>query len=309
MACAKKCYNNYPTIVNNIPKEKNTYNNTLENFAKIDNNLASYQNAIGVSSNLAQICLTYSYNYPDKKYEDYICLLSVLAQVAIDNAKRSYDIDLNAEIELIKENMDIQEHGYPLFYADVQNKKRICVDPKKKKRKQPKKFNKAVINYNLNCPMNCIGSLDVRKNNTGRGSVIPIEEFIIPYKISESDRRRKARAVEDLIEKYSSMLFDYYQLSYANKDVDDEYILLKSDFEDMINEIKHIGLSKNYEGLISWLINRAFVIGSGVKSKIDIMDSKVNKNKSLLLKVLYDINPKCFMNCFKSYKNCPNNDF
>ena len=76
---AKYCYANYPTIVNNIPKEKNKYTNTLENFAIIDNNLMAAQLAIGESSNLAQICLTYTYNFDDKKYQDYVCILSVLA--------------------------------------------------------------------------------------------------------------------------------------------------------------------------------------------------------------------------------------
>ena len=76
---AKECYKNYPTIVNNIPKEKNSYDNTLLNYAIIDNNLAEAQRAIGESSNLAQVCLTYTYNFEDKKYQDYVCILSVLA--------------------------------------------------------------------------------------------------------------------------------------------------------------------------------------------------------------------------------------
>lgn len=76
---AKHCYLNYPTIVNNIPKDKNTYNNTLDDFALIDNKLAASQLAIGESSNLAQICLTYTYNFHDKKFDDYVCILSVLA--------------------------------------------------------------------------------------------------------------------------------------------------------------------------------------------------------------------------------------
>jgi hypothetical protein len=79
---AKYCYKEFPTIVNNIPKDKNRYNNTLEDFAKMDNSLAQAQLAIGESSNLAQIALTYSHNFKDKKYLDAVCILSVLAQVA-----------------------------------------------------------------------------------------------------------------------------------------------------------------------------------------------------------------------------------
>ena len=76
---AKMCYKEYPTIVNNIPPDSNIYNYDMEDFAKVDNALASAQLAIGESSNLAQLCLSYTYNFKDKKYNDYVCILAVLA--------------------------------------------------------------------------------------------------------------------------------------------------------------------------------------------------------------------------------------
>jgi hypothetical protein len=75
----KLCYEHYPTIVNNIPKEKNIYGSTLFDFAQVDNKLAAAQLAIGESSNLAQLILSYSYNFTEQKYKDYVCSLSVLA--------------------------------------------------------------------------------------------------------------------------------------------------------------------------------------------------------------------------------------
>ena len=76
---ARQCYANYPTVVNEIPPEKLSYNYSMEDFAKADNALAAAQLAIGESSNLAQICLTYTYNYNDEKYNDYVCILAVMA--------------------------------------------------------------------------------------------------------------------------------------------------------------------------------------------------------------------------------------
>ena len=114
--CASKAYKNYPTIVNNIPKDKNKYSNTLENYAKIDNVLSHAQSAIGLSSNLAQFAQTYMYNFPDQKYKDYVCILSVIAQAAIDNAKRTFDIDIMGEIERIKQDMNVEENGIPSFW-------------------------------------------------------------------------------------------------------------------------------------------------------------------------------------------------
>lgn len=76
---AKYCVEHYPTIVNNIPKEKNVYDSSLQSFAAVDNKLAAAQMAIGTSSNLCQIALSYSYSFSDQKYIDYVCILSVLA--------------------------------------------------------------------------------------------------------------------------------------------------------------------------------------------------------------------------------------
>ena len=81
--CAKIAYKDYPTIVNNIPQKKKKYNNTLEEFALVDNLLSHAQMAIGSSSNLAQIAQSYMYSFPNQtEYNDYVCILAVLAQVA-----------------------------------------------------------------------------------------------------------------------------------------------------------------------------------------------------------------------------------
>jgi len=77
---ARRCYKEYPTIVNNIPKSKKRYSNTLDSYATIDNGLAASQTDIGESSNLAQIAQTYASTFPNiKKYQDYVCILSVVA--------------------------------------------------------------------------------------------------------------------------------------------------------------------------------------------------------------------------------------
>lgn len=82
MKFAKESYLQYPTIVNNIPKETNTYKNCIESFAAIDNKLAKSQTDIGASSNLAQLAQTYACSFPAvEKYANYVCILSVLAQV------------------------------------------------------------------------------------------------------------------------------------------------------------------------------------------------------------------------------------
>ena len=265
---AKYCYKHYPTIVNNIPKEKNCYTNSMADYALIDNNLSHSQLAIGESSNLAQLALTYTYNYDDQKYKDYVCILSVLAQVSIDSAKRRYDIDIANEIRRIKRDMNIQEYGYPKFWLNIRSG-----------------FNKDKINYDLSCPMNELSNVRFKGVSVRKG-VLPISHFLNKYEIKGS--RRGSRKVEKIIEKYSLELLAS-QFSDEN-----EYLLLRSDFDEMIEDIKRVHISKQYLSLMSWLIQRAFLLTPQAYNS----HSQTHRNKSILLKTLYEVNPSCLLQVF-----------
>jgi len=287
---AKFCYENYPTIDNNIPQEKNIYSNTLEDFAKVDNNLSAASVAIGESSNLAQLCLTYSYNFTDQKYSDYVCILSILAQCAIDNAKRAYDIDIGEEISRIKKDMNIEENRYPDFWFVLNRKnkwdKKINADISSGKKENKIK----TPNHKLHCPMNYLYSMKFPRVYYSTPS-IPMSQFFVKFPMELTKRRCKK--VEDLIQKYQ---LDVYN-SLPDED-SDKYLRLEDDLETLLEEIRHIYLSNTYIGLMSWLIDRAFLISKAQVQNRKNIDSTTGKNKSLLLKVLYDINPNCLLKCF-----------
>ena len=80
--------------------------------------------------------------------------------------------------------------------------------------------------------------------------------------------------------------------------------MLECNFESLIEDIKGVYISKDYIGLMSWLIDRAFLITCGLKRNKNTVLSNINKNKSLLLKVLYDINSKNLLKIFSK-----NSDF
>ena len=323
--CAKNCYLNYPTIVNNIPKDKNKYDNTLLSHAIVDNKLAQAQMAIGSSSNLAQVSITYSYNFDDQKYKDYVCILSVLAQVAIDNAKRTFDIDLESEIDRIKVDMCVSKYKYPTFWLNIRkdfNKKHdelkkylkdvieLKIIPKEVEsgEKTMEEFltklksdikKKDRINRSLKCPMNYLCDLKLTKQRN-ENSTLPMSHFFNKYELETN--RRQSKKVEELIEKYSLDLYnnimddnkEYTDYGYS----DEDSLLLRSDFDQLIEDIKKIYISKNYVGLMSWLIDRAFGISQQVQNHSHLTDRKTNENKALLLKVLYDINPQNVLQIF-----------
>lgn len=278
---SKYCYLSYPTIVNNIQKESKTYELSLENYAKIDNSLSSAQKAIGGSSNLAQLCLTYTYNFTDKKYLDYVCILSVLAQVAIDSAKRKFMVDISEEIDRIEKDMNVSEIGYPKFWKHVKDKKTKTGQPKFKKEK---------INKELLCPMNYL--LDIKFDDSRSDeSTLHMDYFFQRFEL-ENNNRIKSKKVEKFIQDYS---LDLYNSDTEEKE---EYLLMRNDFDDLVSEIKSMYISGHYIGLMSWLIDRAFCITGKVIAKKDNIDRNTNNNKALLLKVLYDINSKNILKIF-----------
>lgn len=276
---ARKCYEDYPTIVNNIPMETNVYQNTMEDYARLDHELAGSQLDIGESSNLAQIAQTYACNFSDQKYMQYVCILSVLAQVAIDNAKRRYDIKLCEEIKRIKKDMDIKNHQYPCFWRSI--KKNIPSEQ---------------INESLQCPMNYLYHLNLPEFHHP-DSTLPMSHFF--QKFPMKSNIRTCRKVEDLIAKYSICL---YQYNTEEVQEDDDYLLLRNDFDELIADIRKIKISQNYLGLFSWMIDRCFKILPGSLRNQKSISSTVNKNKAILLKVLYEINPSNLLQCFS--KNC-----
>ncbi len=280
---AKYCYSNYPTIVNNIPKDPNLYQNTMEDFARLDQKLAASQLAIGESSNLAQLCLTYSYNDTDPKYKDYVCILSVLAQCAIDNAKRQFDIDLDHEIKRIKKDMNIQEYQYPSFWLIIK-----------------RGFDRKRINEALVCPMNYLYKIKFREYHE-KEPTLPMSDFFVKYELDEN--RIKCKKVEELIQKYSFKLYNSVKATEDSSD-DSEHLLLRSDFDELIQQIRKTYLSQNYLGLMAWLVDRAFLITPQVKRNDQTIKSKIRNNKSILLKVLYEINPAGLLKCFS--KNSEN---
>ena len=294
---AKYCYLNYPTIVNKIPKDKNVYSYSMRDFAEVDNKLAAAQLAIGESSNIAQICLTYTYNFDDQKYQDYVCILSVLAQVAIDNAKRKFDIDLNKEIARIKSDMDIDKNGLPNFWLITKKDKRKARNDKVRQERQKKNKEKIKERIKeLKCPMNIVYDMTFDITRTEKDT-LPMDEFWIKYE--NTSNWVKSKKVEQLIQEFSINLYRYNV--WEDEDLE-KYILLKDDYDKLIKEIGKLNKSRNNIGLFSWLINRAFLIGAGVKSESTKgrLLATTNKNRALLLKVLYDIDPKSFLACFRS---------
>lgn len=198
-------------------------------------------------------------------------------QAAIDNAKRRYDVDIVSEIQRIKEDMNVKENGYPVFW------KLIRPD-----------FNINRINPRLNCPMNYLCTVKTKKF-IYKESELPMSHFFIKHKLDIN--RRKSRKVEELIEKYSMNLYLLRKQGVKNYI---DYLMMSEEFEELIKDIRKTKISKNYLGLMSWLIDRALTISPSIKQNIDKIDSNLSKNRTILIKTLYEVNKENFLSCFKA---------
>ena len=112
--------------------------------------------------------------------------------------------------------------------------------------------------------------------------------------------QKKSKNIENIIEKFGLEINKYQADKIKGKEKDEsDYLLLRSDYEDLLDEIRKITKSKKYIGLMSWLINRCFMMTPNMISNRDRIQTKLNKNRPLLLKILYDLNPTLLLKCFK----------
>lgn len=276
---AEEAYLNYPTIINDIGLKGNSeYKKDMESYAEMDSKISSSQYAIGEASNIAQLALSYYYDggSKSKELEDVFIICSVLAQVAIDSAKRVFDINVNSELSRLASLPCMRpEDGkkYPVFYAKVQ-------EQKMKGKKKKKEIDESEIRE-FNCPMEILS--DIIEEN-----VIDLRKHkeLIPYTCSlntvfqyQTDRSRDSKQYKKVISIVQEYDREVKRLDKNNDDyAKDSYNL----FDNCMIKLRNITINKS---TMYSLIAYAFANNGDVRDR--------------LLTVLYDKDPKKFLSCFK----------
>lgn len=287
VALAKKAYNEYPTIINGIEQlGTSEYKKSMESYAKMDNDISAAQYAIGYSSNLAQLALSYYYHdgSNNKDLEDVFIICSVLAQVAIDSAKRNFEIKVSPELNRIsKLDCMKREPKYPRFYVKVQELKN---------RKKPKSRQLEIKDDDIgdfNCPMDILyriideGVINLTKHkelNTRTVNRNVVFEFNL--------EKQKGRDREQHIEIISMVEECDKAVKELDRDDEDYAEKRRREFESCLRKIKRKTIK---EATMYALIAYAFK----------------HEGKSIcdrMLTVLYNYckeknHPENFLNCFK----------
>lgn len=281
---AEIAYKNYPTIINAIGTTGvSSYGKDMKSYAKMDTAIASSQCAIGEASDIAQLALSYYYDAGSnsQELEDVFIICSVLAQVSIDSAKRSFEIDVNKELRRIRNLPCMKQFvpKYPRFFAEHYNLKA------KKSKKRKKIGEKEIKDYN--CPMDIMYKLIDEQVIDRRGcekSYASIGMLFTYDRKKYKDVNRKQRSnVISIVENLDKEI--------ENLDREDEEYNEKATrvFEDCMRKLKNIKIKNDtMYALIAYAIY-SIEKGSAVKSRFG----------SRLLTVLCNKSPNMFIECFK----------
>lgn len=186
---ARKAYTEYPTIINGVDEDgMNNYHFTLEDYAEMDNRIADTQEAIGTSTDTAQLALSYYYDggREDRELEDCFIILSVIGQISIDLAKKCFAIDVVKEINRIRSLPCMRRKEIPQFFAD------------NKKSRNNKNFEGKKI-VSMNCPMDIMADIIEKRvlKYAGRESHLPLRSFWNKGIIGTANRYKKDKFVEE----------------------------------------------------------------------------------------------------------------
>lgn len=276
---AENAYLNYPTIINDIKlKGSSRYGKDMGSYAEMDSKISSSQYAIGEASNIAQLALSRYYDGGgmSKELEDVFIICSVLAQAAIDSAKRMFDINVNSELLRLKNLPCMKpedEKKYPVFYAKIQEQKNAG----KKKKKEIKESEIR----EFNCPMEILADIieknviDLRKHKELVSFTCNLNT-VFQYRADRIRDSKQYKKVISIVREYDRKVnkLDKNNENYKN----DMYNL----FDNCMIKLRNLAINRS---TMSSLIAYAFTQNRDVQDR--------------LLTVLYDKDRKKFLECFK----------
>lgn len=283
---ARKAYMEYPTIINGVEAIENSgYTKDMKSYAEMDSSISSSQYVIGRASNIAQLALSYYFHdgSNSQELEDVFIICSVLAQVAIDSAKRNFNIDVNKELTRIN-NLDCMKHDpkYPRFYAEIQELKQ------RKSKKKREKINEKDIG-DFNCPMDIIyriideGVIDLRKYKFLSTPTVCFKK-VFDYqleRVKNRDRKQHIKIIS-IVDEYDKAIKKY------NIEDEDYHENVMREFEACRSKLNRLTIKSD---TMYSLIVYAFHSGGSICDK--------------LLTVLYDKDSKAFLSCFKKSTKAP----
>ena len=237
----------------------------------MDDKIADAQAAIGMSTDAAQLALSYYYNdgMESQELKECFIILSVIGQISIDLAKKEFDIDVKKEIQRIKNLSFMKNKPIPKFYAD------------NKKVRNNKDFGNKV--EKLKCPMDIMAEI--------------IDEKIIAY---------SARVYHEPVQK----LFNRDILGSGNRYAKERFIDEAEQYNSAIGKLESFARENNISKDILYQLKsrQTNKFLQKIKKKMDqetvfqlVVNAFKDENSDIrmtILNMLYQTHKELLLNCF-----------
>lgn len=298
---ARESYKKYLTIVNDVPQTgTNAYPKTPEGYAEMDDTISASQDYTGRSSDVAQLALSYHADCTDKdkkkRLEEIFVICSVLAQISIDSAKRTFDIKVGQTLNrLQKECKEIAidyKHLEPIPYksSNDDEKYKYAIYPKffadnkrERKKNKCKITDEEVMVYN--CPMDLVQKV--------------IDESVIDTRRSKTYQTTTYMADRIMIDKPEGYK-DSYQFNRVKNEVEaySREMMALDRREEVYHEKACDIYEEHFRKMRKWKIKKGTMWSLIVYALGDYC-----KNSNRLILMLYDYDPDLFLSCFKNGQN------
>ena len=316
--CAKRCYRDFPTIVNDLNESGISYDNTPESYAEMDNNMAKARLGIGWSSNLAMLAISYYFTEMQKneeerdekvirELEDDFIILSVIAQLIIDGCKRIFEISGEEELSRIRAqdvmnrtiitlengNFIEKKYDFPLFMKYTRpipytknGKELPFAEINKSKRKLRDRVDPSII-----CPMNWVEERLDKIQNSSTAESLPTEGFFI--KINGKPWYNHITRIVNLAKEYEAWIIESTSKLYsADESFKDQFATKAKYYSDEVSKIR----TKN-PATINKLIE--YALGLNIKGNYaDTVYKSASKYGLKVLNLLYKADSTKFLSNF-----------
>lgn len=319
---ARVSYRDYPTAVNAIGQSNKTYRNEMSEYAKMDTIAQHAQLGIGLSSNCAQLCLSYLWTKKARGEDDeeaqelyHDCIiLATIAQILIDGIKRSFEVDGVAEIERIRQTPVMMrtrkeivngkevviKNDFPKFMKYVREVP-LTKNGNELEFSEVKKAREKIIrriDEKLICPMNWLQKhLDKIQGIPKTIIGIPTKDFFIYMKGLAVDYH--VGKVRKIVEEYDHWIKLNINKINEQEDGLENQVLEKS--KKVYDEIRGIKLS---QVTINHLISSCVGFDDGNRTPKNKRYIDAQKYARKILNCLYKSDKNKFLKCFKSQSIC-----
>jgi hypothetical protein len=270
----KRCFGEYYVCINDVEGQKKKYKLNKHDMYEIDNQLSTSQRNIGKVVNLGQFCMSVYWdllnNGESGEHVDELLkkvdVMTVLSGIAIDMAKKFYEIDINKEIENVSKNVVLKERKRkPQFWKYVS---------------QSKTIKNRIVHYD--CPMDyLIDELELIEQAERKGN-INFDKLLVKKNEKKANRKQMDKILSKVTEADNFIKKEIIECG----ENDEKLIRIEDVLKECTEYIKKLKIKED----------TMYVILKNITET----NSKIMMR---LLKALYESHKDVFLNAFKKGKN------